>query len=442
MLLFKKKNYVGTPMDRLLTGFFVCFFFAFAAFAQEPDEAEEEGFDKADLYRPMLPDDTYKPILLKIDESGKKYIRFINWNQFAVIGESVDGKPRLNAQLKRVRFLMHSQVNDKFMILTHFGVNNVGSADLHPTGQSAQVKLFLHDAWTEYKIAGEYLTLGAGLHYFNGLSRATNQGTLNFLTFDNYRQAWSQLGLSDQFGRHLGVFAKGRFGKLNYHFAVNDALVNSIDVPTFDFSPGSIGYVGRKYFPEIATMTVQGYFDYQFLDQESNKLPYRVGSHLGNAKVFNVGFGFFAHPNGMVRVGADSTVATQDVRHFSFDVFYDTPLANGGALTLYGAYYDFKYGEDYFRDGLYGTAASFYGHIGYLFPHFSTSFSFMPYIAYSSRDFEFHHNHSHTVNLGTNLFILGHNAKVTFEYRIVQPSYNESRPVKQNQLILQTMIFI
>jgi hypothetical protein len=32
-----------------------------------------------------------------------------------------------------------------------------------------------------------------------------------------------------------------------------------------------------------------GYFEYQFLDQEANVLPYKVGSYLGTKKVFNIG---------------------------------------------------------------------------------------------------------------------------------------------------------
>jgi len=39
-------------------------------------------------------------------------------------------------------------------------------------------------------------------------------------------------------------------------------------------------------------MVYQGYFMYQFLDQESNFGPGMAGSYLGKKKVFNIGAGF------------------------------------------------------------------------------------------------------------------------------------------------------
>ena len=57
------------------------------------------------------------------------------------------------------------------------------------------------------------------------------------MTLDNNRQSWSTLGLSDQFARHLGVFAKGELGKLQYQVSINDAITNGLDnrtPPDFD----------------------------------------------------------------------------------------------------------------------------------------------------------------------------------------------------------------
>ena len=48
------------------------------------------------------------------------------------------------------------------------------------------------------------------------------------MTLDNNRQSWSTIGLTDQFARHVGVFGKGSFGKLQYRVAINDALTNSL----------------------------------------------------------------------------------------------------------------------------------------------------------------------------------------------------------------------
>lgn len=417
--------------------------FSISGFAQDEkhtESAEDLDKKKNSLF---LHHQNYKPLILNLDESGKNHIRFILWNQFCLSGQKDENnKLTLTPQIKRSRFLVYAQINDRFMVLTHFGVNNLGSEALHPTGQSDQAKVFLHDAWTEYKVWGEYLSIGAGLHYYNGLSRLSNAGTINFMTFDNYRQAWAQLGLSDQFGRHLGLFAKGRAGGLNYHLAINDAMVNSMDVPGYVGSPGSIAYVGRKYFPEDASRVYQGYFDYQFLDKESNKLPYRAGSYLGQKKVFNIGVGFFSHPNGTVSITTDSTVFTHNVRHLAADVYYDAPLGHGGAISFYGAFFRFDYGPNYCRSGVYGTGNSTYGHLGYLLPPIHRSVAFMPYLAYSHRDYQQYRKNSNTLNLGLNFLLNGHNAKFTLEYRTTQALYNESRPGRREEVVLQAMIFL
>ena len=84
---------------------------------------------------------------------------------------------------------------------------------MSPTGTGDGSQLFVHGVWAEYSVATDHV-IGGGLHYFNGISRLNNQSTLNMLTLDNNRQSWSTIGLSDQFARHLGIFAKGKFGKL------------------------------------------------------------------------------------------------------------------------------------------------------------------------------------------------------------------------------------
>ncbi|MCC5929850.1 MAG: hypothetical protein JJU28_11430 [Cyclobacteriaceae bacterium] len=417
--------------------------------SDEEEEKKEEktpptsGSISDDIALPYVVDESYKPFILHLDGSGNKYVRFINWNQFLLTGQRNDNdRISITPSLRRVRFLNYAQINDRFMILTHFGVNNVPAEQMHPTGNSMEVKLFLHDAWSEYKVFGEYLSIGTGLHYYNGLSRITGGGTINFMTYDNYRQAWSQLGLSDQFGRHLGVFAKGRIGKLNYRLSFDDAISNSLDVPGFTGERNTTSYIGRKFFPDKASRLFQGYFDYQFLEQESNKLPFRAGSHLGVQKVFNIGFGFISHPNGVVHIDRDSIVHHQDVRHLAVDVFYDAPTPAGGAINFYAVYYNFDYGTNYLYRGIYGTGTSLYTHLGYMLPKFTDAAFFMPYVSYSNRNFDAHLNLSNTMSAGINFFITGHHGKITLEYKSQQASFNDMRPSRDNQLIIQAMVFL
>jgi hypothetical protein len=50
------------------------------------------------------------------------------------------------------------------------------------------------------------MSLGAGLHYYMGLSRALWHLTLNFLTIDAPIFNWPLIENSDQFARQVGLF--------------------------------------------------------------------------------------------------------------------------------------------------------------------------------------------------------------------------------------------
>jgi hypothetical protein len=137
------------------------------------------------------------------------------------------------------------------------------------------------------------------------------------MTLDNNRQSWATLGLSDQFARHIGVYLKGKIGRLQYRVAYNEANASTLDTrdPVAD---ATTAYVGRTILGSgEAGKVIQGYFDYNFLDEESNLLPYKVGTYLGSKRVFNIGAGFFNHANGVVESNGEGA----DVTIFAVDAF-------------------------------------------------------------------------------------------------------------------------
>ena len=161
----------------------------------------------------------------ELSEDGSKYLRIVSWVQGQALynfDDTLDSNGNENSQLdfnlRRARILIYSQLNRDFLIVTHFGLNNLNSNTLSPLGTGEGSQLFFHGAWVEYSY-GKNHALGGGLHYFNGISRLNSQSTLNMMTLDNHRQAWATLGLSDQFGRHVGIFAKGSFNKLQYRLS-------------------------------------------------------------------------------------------------------------------------------------------------------------------------------------------------------------------------------
>ena len=391
-------------------------------------------------------DESYAPLILKINESGSKYIRFITWHQIWAETDNLnndnDNGLNITPRVRRSRLLTYAQISPRFLILTHWGLNNLNAGRLTATGVEGNgPQIFLHGAWTEFKVS-DNLSIGGGLHYWNGLSRLTNASTLNFMTLDNYRQAWTQLGLSDQFARHLGIYAKGRLGKLNYHVAINDAIVSALGSVTDVSQVTAPTYSGKALFPEDASTIYQGYFDYQFFDQESNKLPYRVGSYLGKKKVFNIGAGFFSHANGVVSPDGNGGVDQENVSHFAVDAYYDAPIGDGQGINAYAVFYQFNYGENYTLGNTYGTGSSVYGHIGYLLKEFSSRGRLMPYIAYSTRNFDAFENAGNTIQFGANWFLSGHNAKITVEYNSSLANYTGTEPDRASRIILQTHIFL
>ncbi len=386
---------------------------------------------------------------VKFDEEGKKYLRIISWAQVqANYNDDVDDNTsKTSFNLRRARVLMFAQINEKFLILTHFGLNSLNSSTLSPTGKGDGSQLFFHDVWAQYNLTKDH-TIGGGLHYFNGISRLNNQSTLNMMTLDNNRQSWATIGLSDQFARHIGVFLKGKFGKLQYRLAVNDAIVNGLDSRTPDnitdpLDPAYTGnnsavYGGKRLIgSKDAGKAYAGYFDYNFLDQESNFLPYKVGSYLGGKKVFNVGAGFFLHPSGSVMMDANGEFQGEDVSLFAVDAFYDAPLGdNGSAITAYATFQSNDYGKDYLFSA-YGTGSMIYGHVGYVFKGDLAKTRFQPYVSYGSNSYDAVDDNMDVFGVGVNSYMSGHNSKLTLEYKNQKFGSSEVGTVT-----LQAMIYL
>lgn len=379
-----------------------------------------------------------------LNEDGSKYFRLITWHQMWATTSQLGGTdapdPSLNFTLRRSRFLMYAQINKRFLILTHFGLNSLTPAsmgglstsndrDPNPTpGRGYNGSFFMHDAWVDYTvIPGGKLNIGGGLHYWNGVSRLTNQSTLNFMTLDAPLTNWFSLGTSDQFARHLGFFAKGQLGRLDYRFGLNQGTTRSLFAGAQDPERNYTLY-GNPSKPGGGLIT-QGYVNYQFWDKESNLLPYFVGTYLGTKKVFNIGAGFFNHPEATTTYRNDSVdvaVGTNSARSFGVDAFLDMPLGQGGskgALTAYAVYYNHNWGENY-SGGLRfaGTGNAFYGKLGYLLPKFSDKVRVQPYVAATVASLDawkqkgLDNTTATDIKIGTNFFLDGHHSKITLEY--------------------------
>ncbi len=420
-----------------------------------------------------------------LDEEGKRYLRLITLQQVQadLQGENSDGTDKdFNVRLRRSRFLALAKITDDFLVLTHFGANSAAADDLSPVGADGTTRtgLFMHAAWVEYSILGRYLAGGAGLHYWNGISRLTNQSTLNIMTLDAPGFNWPTIGTTDQFGRHLGLYLKGDWeGKLHYRFALNRPTANSLDTTRDNtLAEDTAVYRGvelRNFDPETgeedpeatnggSLMVFQGYVSYNLLGTESSFLPYTAGSYLGSkGAVLSVGAGFFMHPEGSVSGRSGSCVDSEsqvidtpqdattdeacgtdtdrydadvpfvdekhDVTHIGVDVFYEQPVGDSMAFNGYLVYYSYDFGPNYIHplfSGTAGTGTIIYTQLGYLFKWGEKGRGVQPYITYSQSSLDAYEDEDKyadssvtTTGLGVNYFISGHNAKISAEYKTI-----------------------
>ena len=401
-------------------------------------------------------DHSYKPLTVKLDDSGKKFVRFIIWHQQWLQTNNLEddnAKTQLTSYARRSRMLAFAQVSPRFLILTHIGLNNQTPGNLTSLGNNGNSsQFFLHDAWTEFKVSNNNaLYVGTGLHYWKGLTRLANQSTLNFMTMDNTRPfvQWHSLGITDQFARHYGVYAKGQMGQFDYRIAMNNPLnpANALNgggnyggaFPNAQAS--DITYTGSATNDSegdpLGNTIVEGYFRYNFFDTESTKLPYQVGTYHGKKKVLGVGLGFFSHANGAYN---NATSQHENVFHIAGDIFYDAPVGDdGNSINAYASFINFNYGENYVSRWA-GTGTNFYAQFGY----FVSALKIMPYIAYQTGDYEALEDNISSLDVGVNYYVNGHHAKITLEYHTIRGDYRESPGTDGDvtQWRLQTHIFL
>lgn len=442
-----------------------------------------------------------KGLRVELDESGNKYVRFIMWNQIWMRSTAnnpnslVNDDPSnhtLDVGARRLRFLAYAQITPRFLFLTHFGINNQtfnsgggsGTSGTGGYGAGKKPQLFFHDAWGEFAVIPTQNTrlnkanpvslfIGSGMHYWNGISRMTSGSTLNFLAIDAPIFNWPLVDVSDQFARQFGVYAKGTAARLNYSLAVNKPFATNQD-PLYDELKGPQA-VDNSGNPDLS---VQGYFDYQFLDKEIMTLPFRVGTYMGTRRVLNVGAGFYHAGDATKSLTSTGTVQSHNINLFGVDVFADLPFGpkeKKMAFTGYAVYYDYDFGPNYIRTVgimnpsnafaagttnnaiqgpgnsrfLLGTGSIFYAQAGLLLPKLNPdrkSSRLQPFVAYTNKKLDYLDETGHYFDFGANIFIDGHHAKITPQYSTRPLYYQDAgrRVVNGNrgEFLIQLQVYL
>jgi hypothetical protein len=442
---------------------------------------------------------------LGLNEDKSKYVRFIFWNQIWArytqnnAGTLVNGNVEDNTfdiGARRIRFLAYAQISPRYMILTHVGINNqtfvnggaTGTAGTGGYGQGKKPQLFFHDVWNEYAVIPDVnpetkaknkntLSLGAGLHYFHGLSRMTSASTLNFLMIDAPVFNWPLIENTDQFARQYGIFAKGYLGKLRYQVHANKPFATTLVADTAR-NIAALGGVKEVAVDNNATskMAFGGYFEYNFLDQESSLLPFRVGTYIGTKRVFNIGAGFYQQAEGTQSRDAAGTIKKHDITLLSADAFLDMPVGSkekNMAVTAYSVFYNYNFGPNYMRylgimnegtantavaaatralegpgnaRAMIGTGNIWYTQAGFLLPKsISKKVRIQPIASYAYKSFDALKEAGSFYDAGANFFLDGHHSKLTLQYSS-RPTYNsvsrELNAERKGEFIVQFQIYL
>ena len=388
--------------------------------------------------------DLSQALTISLDSANSRYIRFTVTNQIWVrFNESNPGtlvadmpKPyTFDIGIRRLRLQMIGQVSDRFFVYFQFGINNFNNLSPRKLGD------FFHDAVVEFTPWKRHLTLGAGLTAWTGYSRYSSPAVASTMMYDAPIFEQGTNDANDQFLRKLSVYMKGKFGKLDYRIILSNPFLAATS-PIFNPNISQFA----NFTPKGSSLQTGAYLQYQFLDEESNQLPYTVGTYHGKKNVLNLGAGFQFQPDAMWSLSNGTDTVFHDMKIFSGDVFYDTPLGakKDMALSTYVAYTYYDLGPGYLREvgimnpgqavdpalaslngsgnafPMIGTGHTVFAQAGWMMPSRwfkSKVFTMMPYLGVQTSLWERLNDPMVTVDSGMNFLFEGHRYKISLNYQ-------------------------
>jgi hypothetical protein len=391
-----------------------------------------------------------KELRFLLNDDGSQYVKmtFANqtWLRYAQNnpGTTVNGELQsetFDISLRRTRMQIYGKTSQHTFFYLQIGQNNFNYLSGRKSG------LFIHDALGEVDV-NKHLALGAGLTAWTGFSRFSSPGVASIMALDAplYLQATNDA--NDQFLRKLSAYAKGKLGKLDYRVVLSKPF--SFTTSTLYNSTAAISDVAQ-FSPLAPKMQTSGYLSWQFKEQESNDLPYQVGTYLGKKKVMNVGAGVQYQPQAMWYVQNGDTLK-HDMLLAALDFYYDAPLntERGDAISLYAVVSHYDFGKGYIRNNgpdndangvtngafngtgvaypMIGTGESAYLQLGYLTPELSKTKSMgklMPYVSAQCSFYDGFNTPMVFGDAGCSWYLDGSRSKLTFGVQN-RPVYNKT----------------
>lgn len=401
---------------------------------------------------------------IKMTFLNQTWLRYNNNNPGSTLFD-VQKDKIFDIGLRRTRLQLFGQLSKHVFFYTQLGQNNFTFNSARKQG------FFIHDALGEVRVYDKHLSVGAGLTGWSGLARFASPGVGSILMLDAplYEQATNDI--TDQFLRKLSIYAKGKLGKLDYRFVVSKPMADQLA----SASGGNFGPTAS--FSKLPSkLQYNGYINYQFLDEESNLLPYTTGTYLGKKRIFNIGAGFVHQKDAIWRSDNNGDTLLSALNLVSIDAFLDLPLdkEKQNALTAYTAFQYSDYGKNYIRNlgpmnpmtgttttgasingagnawPTMGTGFTFFGQIGYKFKNdlFKNDWgTLQPYAGVQAFKYDYFNQAAATFDVGLNWLIDGHRSKLTLNYEN-RPVFNSlsdgTRRVtdRKGTVVLQYQIFL
>lgn len=345
-------------------------------------------------------------------------------------------KETFDLGIRRMRMQLFGNVTDRVFVYTQFGLNNF-------TGNSARKQgAFFHDLVTEYSLVPKYVSIGTGLTGWSGLSRYASPSVGTTMMYDAPLFEQTTNDVTDQFLRKLSMYAKGKVARFDYRVAISKPM----NIQQAQQGLDTLLTADATFAPDPPKLQYQGYFNWQFLDQESNQIPYTQGTYLGKKRVFNIGAGCIYQPAAMRYLNADGAKQYADMKLLSVDAYLDYALNKDrqNALSLYGGFFNFDFGPGYLRSlgvmndatgsnnaavkklsgfgnafPMFGSGNVMYTQAGYLFKHdlLGKYGTIMPNADVMIASYERLSSTMVVFDVGINYFMNGHNSKLSFNYQ-------------------------
>jgi hypothetical protein len=377
-----------------------------------------------------------RPVLY-LNQDSTRYLAFSAGLQFWLRstennpGSLVFDNPRSvvnDVSIRRLRLGLSGFLTERLYFFTLMGFNNLNYLS------NGKASIDLLDAHVEYQFHRSF-HMGVGKMAWGGASRQSTPHPNTLLGYDLQSLSIPMVNLTDNLMRRLGVYVKGKIGKLDYRAAVGKptALQNT----ALDLKPQE----GISTFADLPDeIFVTTYLKYDFWEVESNLIPFFHGTYLGKKRVMALGAGYEYQANEFWSL-RNGDLLTHDLHLFGLDYFLELPVPDDMALNFYAVYHYYDMGPNFVRNIGFnnpangvdpqlssfngpgnsfpqaGSGQSVFWQAGWLFPEFKKFPSwvrFQPYFSMQISDFERLDDHMIYYDYGFNWLFAGHAAKLSF----------------------------